>query len=47
MVDCSWLDLNVHQFSIGDISDVGGEYQRGGIAREVKQQMQFHFVRLR
>lgn len=47
MIYCYLLDLNVHQFSIGDISDVGGEYKRGGIAREVKQQMQFHFVRIR
>ena len=39
--------MNVHQFSIGDISDLGGEYKRGGIARELKQQIQFRFVRMR
>jgi hypothetical protein len=40
----NFIDMNIHQFSIGDISDLGGEYKRGGIAREVKQQMQIHFV---
>jgi len=39
------LDLNIHQFSIGDIQDLGGEYKRGGIAREVKQNIQLEFVR--
>ncbi|CAF0838485.1 unnamed protein product [Adineta steineri] len=39
-------DLNIHQFSIGDISSLGGEYKRGGIAREVKQQIQINFKSL-
>ncbi|CAF4141138.1 unnamed protein product, partial [Rotaria sp. Silwood2] len=39
-------DLNIHQFSIGDISSLGGEYQRGGIAREVKQQIKLNFKSL-
>lgn len=38
-------DINIHQFSIGDISALGGEYKRGGIAREVKQKIQIHFVK--
>ena len=38
------IDLNVHQFSIGDLTALGGEYQRGGIAREVKQQVKMNFV---
>ena len=41
------LDINIHQFSIGDISQLGGEYKRGGIAREVKQQMQIQFVSIK
>ncbi|CAF1097144.1 unnamed protein product [Adineta ricciae] len=39
-------DMNVHQFSIGDISSLGGEYKRGGIAREVKQKVQMNFQSL-
>ena len=39
-----YSDLNIHQFSIGDISSLGGEYKRGGIAREIKQQMKMNFV---
>ncbi|CAF0935485.1 unnamed protein product [Rotaria sordida] len=39
-------DLNIHQFSIGDISSLGGEYKRGGIAREVKQQIKLNFKSL-
>jgi hypothetical protein len=38
-------DINIHQFSIGDISALGGEYKRGGIAREIKQKMKVNFVR--
>lgn len=38
------IDLNIHQFSIGDISSIGGEYQRGGIVREVKQSITMTFV---
>lgn len=37
-------DLNIHQFSIGDISSLGGEYQRGGIVREVKQSITLTFA---
>ncbi len=40
-----FLDINIHQFSIGDITSLGGEYKRGGIAREVKQQIQINFVK--
>ena len=40
----SKIDLSIHQFSIGDISALGGEYRRGGIAREVKQSMTMTFV---
>ncbi|CAF4774469.1 unnamed protein product [Rotaria sp. Silwood1] len=36
-------DLNIQQFSIGDISSLGGEYKQGGIAREVKQQIKLNF----
>ncbi|CAM4912467.1 unnamed protein product [Rotaria socialis] len=39
-------DINIHQFSIGDISSLGGEYKRGGIAREVKQQSTMDFKSL-
>lgn len=45
-LDCSIIDLNVHQFSIGDISALGGAYQRGGIAREVKQPITMSFVKI-
>ena len=44
LVTCLNIDLNIHQFSIGDISALGGEYKRGGIAREVKQPMTMTFV---
>ena len=44
---CNSIDLSIHQFSIGDISELGGEYKRGGIAREVKQKLQIHFVNIR
>jgi ubiquitin-activating enzyme E1 len=40
-------DINIHQFSIGDISSIEGEYKRGGIAREIKQKKEIYFVRLK
>jgi hypothetical protein len=42
----NFTDINIHQFSIGDISSLGEEYQRGGIAREVKQPVKINFVSL-
>lgn len=44
LLPLSKIDLSIHQFSIGDISALGGEYRRGGIAREVKQSMTMTFV---
>lgn len=43
----SYIDLSINQFSIGDISTIEGTYQRGGIAREVKQHIELSFVRFR
>jgi hypothetical protein len=46
LIHLNVIDINIHQFSIGDISSLGGEYKRGGIAREIKQHMKLDFVRL-